>query len=138
MKYFLKSLKQYGGFPALLLLGSVAASANQGNGGNALPWDQPLTTLVQSLQGPVAFAIAVVGIIACGAMLIFGGEMSDTMKRLLQVGIACCLIVFSTQVLSTFIGFGEEIPATAAVHSSHSQHASAVPRQPVGVVKQAA
>ena len=138
MKIFLKSLKQYGGLPALLLLGSVAASANQGNGGNALPWDQPLTTLVQSLQGPVAFAIAVIGIIACGAMLIFGGEMSDTMKRLLQMGIACCLIVFSTQILSTFIGFGEDIPATAVVRSSHSQHMSSVLPKPMGVAKRAA
>jgi type IV secretion system protein TrbC len=139
MKTFLKSLKQYGGLPALLLLGSVAASANQGNAGNALPWDQPLTTLVQSLQGPVAFAIAVVGIIACGAMLIFGGELSDTMKRMLQMGIACCLIVFSTQVLSTFVGFGEDIPAApAVVESSHSQHVLAVSAKSMELGKQAA
>ena len=138
MKTLLKSLKQYGGLPTLLLLGSMAARANNNAAGNALPWDQPLTTLVQSLQGPVAFAIAVVGIIACGAMLIFGGEMSDTMKRMLQMGIACCLIVFSTQVLSTFIGFGEDIPAAAVVHSSHPQHASAMSAKSIGAVKQAA
>jgi type IV secretion system protein TrbC len=122
MNTLFRSLKRCGGLPTLLLLGSVGAFANNQNNGAALPWDGPLTTLVQSLQGPVAFAIAVVGIIACGAMLIFGGEMSDTMKRMLQMGIACCLIVFSTQVLSTFIGFGEDIPASVATHASHSPH----------------
>jgi type IV secretory pathway VirB2 component (pilin) len=137
MKHVFKSLKRYGGVPALLLLGSVGAFANGNNNGNALPWDQPLTTLVQSLTGPVAFAIAVVGIIACGAMLIFGGEMSDTMKRLLQVGIAACLVVFSTQVLQTFIGFGEDIPVRATVQAKAPPHASGV-RATAAVVKRVA
>ena len=137
MKQFLRSLKQYGGLPALLFLGSAAAFAQGNGGGNALPWDQPLTTLVQSLTGPVAFAIAVVGIIACGAMLIFGGEMSDTMKRLLQVGIAACLVVFSTQVLQTFIGFGEDIPVRATVQAKAPSHGCGV-RAATRVVKNSA
>jgi len=54
--------------------------------------------------GPVAYAISVVAIVALGATLAFAsGEMGETMKRLLQIGIAVCLVVFAAQVMSSFI-----------------------------------
>ena len=79
------------------------------NGSN-LPWEGPLTTLVTSLTGPVAYAISVIAIVALGATLAFaGGEMGETMKRLLHVGIAVCCVVFAAQVMSSFIGQAAEI-----------------------------
>ena len=63
--------------------------------GTNLPWEGPLTTLVTSLTGPVAYAISVIAIVALGATLAFrGGEMGETMRHLLQAGIAVCLVVF--------------------------------------------
>lgn len=97
---------------AMMLLGAfVVASSGawaQQQAGN-LPWEAPLQTLITSLTGPVAFGIAVVGILACGAGLVFGGEMTEMLRRLLQVGISVCLIVFAVQVLNNWIGFGAEI-----------------------------
>ena len=107
---------------AVALLGAFLAASSgvwaQQQAGN-LPWEAPLQTLITSLTGPVAFAIAVVGILACGAGLVFGGEMTELLRRLLQVGIAVCLIVFAVQVLNNWIGFGVEIASLQVV----GQHA---------------
>jgi type IV secretion system protein VirB2 len=87
-----------------------SAGAFAAETGTNLPWEGPLTTLVTSLTGPVAYAISVVAIVALGATLAFaGGEMGDTMKRLLHVGIAICCCVFAAQVMSSFIGQAAEI-----------------------------
>lgn len=48
-----------------------AADATEG-GGAGLPWEGPLIKLKRSISGPVAFVIALLGIIACGATLIWG------------------------------------------------------------------
>ncbi len=89
-------------------VGSVGAFAAET--GTNLPWEGPLTTLVTSLTGPVAYAISVIAIVALGATLAFaGGEMGETMKRLLHVGIAVCCVVFAAQVMSSFIGQAAEI-----------------------------
>ena len=93
------------GFALAAGSGAFAAEA-----GNNLPWEGPLTTLVTSLTGPVAYAISVVAIVALGATLAFaGGEMGETMKRLLHVGIAVCCVVFAAQVMTSFIGQAAEI-----------------------------
>ena len=78
--------------------------------GTNLPWEGPLTTLVTSLTGPVAYAISVIAIVAMGATLAFrGGEMGESMKHLLQAGLAVCCVVFAAQVMSSFIGQSAEI-----------------------------
>jgi type IV secretion system protein TrbC len=92
----------------MLALGTSGAFAAE-NGTN-LPWEGPLTTLVTSLTGPVAYAISVIAIVALGATLAFaGGEMGETMKRLLHVGIAVCCVVFAAQVMTSFIGQAAEV-----------------------------
>jgi type IV secretion system protein VirB2 len=86
--------------------------------GTNLPWEGPLTTLVTSLTGPVAYAISVIAIVALGATLAFaGGEMGETMKRLLHVGIAVCCVVFAAQVMTSFIGQAAEIAVSQPIHA---------------------
>ncbi len=103
-----------------LMLGFALAAGSRGafaaeNGSN-LPWEGPLTTLVTSLTGPVAYAISVIAIVALGATLAFaGGEMGETMKRLLHVGIAVCCVVFAAQVMSSFIGQAAEVAMSQPV-----------------------
>lgn len=102
-------------FSLTMMMGFSASSAFANNTQGNLPWEGPLQTLVTSLTGPVAFAIAVIGIIGAGAALLFGGEMNDLLKRLLQVGIAVCLIVFAVQVLNNWIGFAAEVASALPV-----------------------
>jgi type IV secretion system protein TrbC len=104
---------------ALMLAFALAAASGAfaAEAGNNLPWEGPLTTLVTSLTGPVAYAISVVAIVALGATLAFaGGEMGETMKRLLHVGIAVCCVVFAAQVMTSFIGQAAEIALSQPVH----------------------
>ncbi len=68
----------------LLTLASVLLSlpASAAAGGQALPWEAPLTRLQQSLSGPVAGAIAVIALVAIGVTLVFGGEWNEFARAL--------------------------------------------------------
>jgi type IV secretory pathway VirB2 component (pilin) len=77
-------------------LASITAHA-----GPALPWDGPITTLVNNLTGPVATGISTVAFLAAGAALIFGGDdMGAVAKKLLYVVLGVALIVFGANFLS--------------------------------------
>jgi len=104
------------------MLGFAFAAGSSGafaaETGTNLPWEGPLTTLVTSLTGPVAYAISVIAIVALGATLAFaGGEMGETMKRLLHVGIAVCCVVFAAQVMTSFVGQAAEIALSQPIHA---------------------
>ena len=113
----IRSRTRNAGFFALAVLIGSAVSFAAETGSN-LPWEGPLNTLVTSLTGPVAYAISVIAIVALGATLAFAsGEMGETMKRLLQIGIAVCLVVFAAQVMSSFIGQAAEVSLLQPVHA---------------------
>jgi len=105
---------------AMLLVVCVFASetalaAGQGGSAQGLPWEGPLEMLKNSISGPVAFVIALLGIIACGATLIWGGEISEFTRRIIYVVLVICLIVFANSMLGTlFSTQGAVIPETAA------------------------
>src|SRR5258708_5797661 len=115
--------KRPGTLRVALMVAFMAAAGSIGTfaaeTGTNLPWEGPLTTLVTSLTGPVAYAISVIAIVALGATLAFrGGEMGETMRHLLQAGIAVCLVVFAAQVMTSFIGQSAEIAILQPVHST--------------------
>ncbi len=74
--------------------------------GSAMPWEGPLTIIVNSITGPVAFGISVIGIVAAGAMLIFGGEIGQFLKSAIILVLVIALIVLATQFLSSAFGIG--------------------------------
>ncbi len=90
------------------LLAALAASpaAASSSGGGGLPWETPLQTITTSITGPVAFAISVIGVVAAGATLIWGGEISGFTRTLIFVVLVIGLIVAATNILSTLFGVG--------------------------------
>lgn len=94
-----------------------AADATEG-GGAGLPWEGPLTKLKQSISGPVAFVIALLGIIACGATLIWGGEISEFTRRIIYVVIVVCIIVFANSLLTGALFSGATVPASAHISAA--------------------
>ena len=60
---------------SIILLAPETAFAAIGGGGN-LPYEPWLVTLRNSVTGPVAFTLAIVGIVVAGGILIFGGELN--------------------------------------------------------------
>jgi len=82
----------------LTLHPDLAHAANAGGG--ALPWDGPLTTLKNDITGPVAFTLALLGMVAAGGALVFGGEINEFIRRIIMVVIVAAFIVAVTNVAS--------------------------------------
>lgn len=92
-----------------------AGTASDSSSGN-LPWESPLKNIRESISGPVAYAIALLGIIACGATLIWGGEVSEFTRRIIYVVLVVCIIVFANAMLTTTIG--ATVPAGAHISAA--------------------
>ena len=85
----------------VLILVFLVSEAAASTGGSSLPWEGPLQTIANSITGPVAYAISLVGIVVAGAMLVWGGEINEFARRIIMLVLVISLIVFSTQLLST-------------------------------------
>ena len=99
----------------LLLLGSLIilslfmpelAHASSSGG---VPWEDPLSKVVDSVTGPVAFGVSVLAIVAAGITLVFGGEISGFIKTIIYIALVIALIVGATNVLSSLFGISSTI-----------------------------
>jgi type IV secretion system protein VirB2 len=88
------------------------ASATQG--GN-LPYETWLTNLRQSMTGPVAFSLSIMGIVVAGGVLIFGGELNAFVRTLIFMVLVMGLLVGAQNMMSTFFGQGALIGAVQSV-----------------------
>ena len=84
---------------ALLLWPGLALAA-----GSNMPWEQPLTQILDSIQGPVAKIIAVIIIIGSGLALAFG-ETSGGMRRLIQIVFGLSIAFAASSFFLTFFNF---------------------------------
>lgn len=75
-------------------------------GGAGLPWEAPLDTITRSIQGPVAYAISLLGIVTCGGMLIWGGEINEFVKRGIMLVLVISLVILASNVLSSLFATG--------------------------------
>jgi type IV secretory pathway VirB2 component (pilin) len=91
---------------AALALSSTALAAQ---GGQALPWEAPLTKLQQSLSGPVAGAIAVIALVAIGVVLVFGGEWNEFARRSVYAVCAIAFIVSAGTLLAGLFQVGAAV-----------------------------
>lgn len=87
-----------------------AADATDG-GGAGLVWEQPLARVRRSFSGPVAFGISMLGLIACGGALIWGGEISEFIRRIIYVILVISLLVFANTLMTGVLFSGAVIPS---------------------------
>ena len=92
-------------------LAHAAVDPGDGAGADALPFEGPLAKLTKSLSGPVAFGLSLVGIIAAGAVLIFGGEMSGFLRTLVFLVLVIAVIVNAKGLIGIMSGEGAAIAA---------------------------
>jgi type IV secretion system protein TrbC len=86
---------------SLIMLVSLSPeAAHASTAGGALPWDGPLTTLKNDLTGPVAFTISLLAMVACGAALVFGGEINEFIRRIIMLVLVVALITGVVNVAS--------------------------------------
>lgn len=94
---------------AAVLLAPSEAWATQAGAG--LDWEGPLQRLTTSIQGPVAFAISLLGVVVCGAMLVFGGEINEFVRRAIMLVLVVSVIAFAANLLTNLFNYGALVPA---------------------------
>jgi len=97
------------------------AFASEGTGGS-LPYESWLTNLRNSVTGPVAFALSIIGIVVAGGVLIFGGELNGFFRTLIFIVLVMALLVGAQNMMGTFFGRGAEIAllSDGAVNYAHN------------------
>jgi type IV secretion system protein VirB2 len=84
---------------ALLLTLSVAHAA-----GSNMPWEAPLQSILESVQGPVARIVAVIIIITTGLTLAFG-DTSGGFRRLIQIVFGLSIAFAASSFFLSFFSF---------------------------------
>ena len=84
---------------ASLLLAAPAHAA-----GSSMPWEAPLQSILDSIQGPVAKVIAVIIIIVTGLTLAFG-DTSGGFRRLIQIVFGLSIAFAASSFFLTFFNF---------------------------------
>lgn len=102
----------------LILLLPHCALASEGTGGS-LPYESWLTNLRNSVTGPVAFALSIIGIVIAGGVLIFGGDLNGFFRTLIFLVLVMALLVGAQNIMSTFFGRGAEIAVISEVLAPH-------------------
>lgn len=73
--------------------------------GSGMPWETPLQSILESVEGPVAKIIAVLVIILTGLTLAFG-ESSGGFRRLIQIVFGLSIAFAASSFFLSFFSFG--------------------------------
>ena len=88
------------------------AEASVGTGGG-LPYETWLTSLQNSVTGPVAFSLSIIGIVVAGGVLIFGGDLNGFFRTLIFIVLVMALLVGAQNIMSTLFARGAVITPQA-------------------------
>jgi len=105
---------------AYLLLVPEHAYASEGTGGS-LPYEPWLVNLRNSVTGPVAFALSLLGIVVSGGTLIMGGDLNGFFRTLMFIVLVMALLVGAQNMMSSFFGRGAEIAAVGDATLTHGK-----------------
>lgn len=72
--------------------------------GSNMPWEAPLQSVLESIQGPVARIIAVIVIISTGLALAFG-DTSGGFRKLIQIVFGLSIAFAASSFFLTFFSF---------------------------------
>ncbi len=82
----------------LFLVGTAQAA------GSSMPWEGPLQSILESIQGPVARIVAVIIIIATGLALAFG-DTSGGFRKLIQIVFGLSIAFAASSFFLSFFSF---------------------------------
>ncbi len=101
-RFLVSPQKRLSGFLAaiigtLLTLPALAAGSN-------MPWEAPLQSILDSIQGPVARIVAVIIIVITGLTLAFG-DTSGGFRKLIQIVFGLSIAFAASSFFLTFFSF---------------------------------
>lgn len=101
----------------VLFLFLMTHPATASTAGGGLPFDSWLTKIQKSITGPFAFSAAIIGLVAAGATLIFGGELNGFMRSLIFFVLVLAFLVAAQNTMTAITGKGSEIskPSTGVI-----------------------
>ncbi|HHM6356862.1 MULTISPECIES: TrbC/VirB2 family protein [Pseudomonas] len=85
---------------AIMLMTAGTAKAS----GSSMPWEGPLTSILESIQGPVARIVAVIIIISTGLALAFG-DTSGGFRKLIQIVFGLSIAFAASSFFLSFFSF---------------------------------
>ncbi|MBV7255896.1 TrbC/VirB2 family protein [Pacificimonas sp. WHA3] len=88
-----------------LALGLVIAADPAHAAGSGMPWEAPLQSILESIEGPVAKIVAVIIIIITGLTLAFG-DTSGGFRRLVQIVFGLSIAFAASSFFLSFFSFG--------------------------------
>tara|TARA_R110002126_G_scaffold11644_2_gene51853 strand:- start:11006 stop:11389 length:384 start_codon:yes stop_codon:yes gene_type:complete len=93
----------------LVLFMLITHPALASTAGGGLPFDSWLMKIQKSITGPFAFSAAIIGLVAAGATLIFGGDMNGFMRTLIFFVLVLSFLVAAQNTMTAITGKGAEI-----------------------------
>ena len=88
---------------SIAVLGVMTAAPAYASG-SSMPWETPLNSILQSIQGPVAKIVAVIIITVTGLSLAFG-DTSGGFRRLIQIVFGLSIAFAASSFFLSFFSF---------------------------------
>ena len=96
-------------FLALAIL-AIGPDAHAGTAtGGSLPYESWLTSLRNSVTGPVAFTLSLLGLVVAGGVMIFGGDLNGFFRTLIFIVLVMSLLVGAQNMMTSFFGAAAEV-----------------------------
>ena len=92
-------------FSAAAVAAALTFAAPAWAGGSSMPWEAPLQSILESIEGPVAKVVAVIIIIVTGLSLAFG-DTSGGFRRLVQIVFGLSIAFAASSFFLSFFSFG--------------------------------
>ena len=99
-RFYVKPLIRISAAMSALLYATYSMAA-----GSSMPWEAPLQSILDSVQGPVAKIVAVIIIIVTGLSLAFG-DTSGGFRRLIQIVFGLSIAFAASSFFLSFFSFG--------------------------------
>jgi type IV secretion system protein TrbC len=90
---------------ASIILLSLAIAPAAHASGSSMPWEAPLQSILESIEGPVAKILSVIIIIVTGLTLAFG-DSSGGFRRLIQIVFGLSIAFAASSFFLSFFSFG--------------------------------
>ncbi|MFJ3459440.1 TrbC/VirB2 family protein [Scandinavium goeteborgense] len=100
-----------------VFLSLIFPALAQASSSTGMPWEDPLNKVVDSVTGPIAFGVSVLGVVVAGMALAFGGQLDGFIQKIAILALVVALIVMATNVMSSLFGVSSTVIAMVAPHA---------------------